>query len=164
MARRQNGLDVYNGTLQEYDEKCKFDVITFINVLDHSVEPWKEIKKIYGLLKPRGIVYFRFPNGFLHIQTYRLSSKCGFADLIQKYLVFHEFSFTPRFVRRLLSDYGYADIEVYNANLSGERSERFSPIFSFISRSIEVVRKLTDLVTRGRILWGPSLEVIARKK
>jgi hypothetical protein len=31
-------------------------------------------------------------------------------------------------------------------------------------RSIEVVERLTDLVSGGRVLWGPSLEVIERKK
>ena len=29
---------------------------------------------------------------------------------------------------------------------------------------IEVAEKLTDLITGGRVLWGPSLEVIARKR
>ena len=50
-------------------------------------------------------------------------------------------------------------------------------IFSFITRLIEVVGKLTDLIRRfrrlhglprgssfsgGRVLWGPSLEVIEK--
>ena len=35
VAQRQYSLDIYNGTLQEYDENGEFDVITFINVLDH---------------------------------------------------------------------------------------------------------------------------------
>ena len=39
VAQRRYDLDIYNGTLlQEYDENGKFDVITFINVLDHSAE------------------------------------------------------------------------------------------------------------------------------
>ncbi len=33
----------------------------------------------------------------------------------------------------------------------------------FALRAIEAVWKLTDLVTGGRLLWGPSLEVIAGK-
>jgi hypothetical protein len=37
-------------------------------------------------------------------------------------------------------------------------------IFSFVARSIEAAGKLTDLITGGRLLWGPSLKVIARKK
>lgn len=164
VARRQYGLDVFNGSLQEYNENSKFDVITFINVLDHSVEPWEEVKRAINLLKPDGIVYLRFPNGFLHTWIYRLASKFGLADLVRKFLVFHEFSFTPRFVRRLLSDHGFVDIEIYNASLSGGSLISSFPLFSFVTRIIEAVGKLTDLVSGGRLLWSPSLEVIARKK
>ena len=37
-------------------------------------------------------------------------------------------------------------------------------IVSFAIRSIEIMGKLTDLISGGRVLWGPSLEVIAGKK
>ena len=59
----------------------------------------------------------------------------------------------------------------------------FSPVFSFVTRVIEVAEKLTDLIHRlrrlrglprslqlgslvsdGRVLWGPSLKVIAGKR
>jgi hypothetical protein len=30
-------------------------------------------------------------------------------------------------------------------------------------RSIEIMGKLTDLIFGGRVFWGPSLDVIARK-
>ena len=34
----------------------------------------------------------------------------------------------------------------------------------FALRSIEVMGKLTDFISGGRVLLGPSLEVIARKE
>ncbi|RZB30158.1 MAG: hypothetical protein SRB1_02438 [Desulfobacteraceae bacterium Eth-SRB1] len=34
----------------------------------------------------------------------------------------------------------------------------------FALRSIEVVEKLTDFISGGKLLWGPSLEVIAVKR
>ncbi|MBW1613079.1 MAG: class I SAM-dependent methyltransferase [Deltaproteobacteria bacterium] len=37
VAQRQHGLDVFNGTLQEYNGNVQFDAVTFINVLDHSI-------------------------------------------------------------------------------------------------------------------------------
>jgi hypothetical protein len=49
-------------------------------------------------------------------------------------------------------------------SLSGGSLVKSFPIFSFVTRSIEIMGKLTDLVSGGRVLWGPSLEVIARKK
>jgi hypothetical protein len=53
---------------------------------------------------------------------------------------------------------------VYNAIPSGESLISSFPIFRFVTRPIEVVEKLTDVIFGGRVLWSPSLEVIARKK
>jgi len=164
VARRQYGLDIYNGTLQEYDEKGKFDVITLINVLDHSVEPWEEIRKVYSLLKPGGILYLRFPNGLFHSFLFKASKKINIGQTVARSLVFHEYCFTPRFARRLLSDHGFADVAVCNASLSGGSLAKSFPAFSFITRAIEAAEKLTDLVSGRRVPWGPSLEVIARKE
>ncbi|MDO9579048.1 MAG: class I SAM-dependent methyltransferase [Bacteroidales bacterium] len=164
VARRQYGLDIYNGTLQEYDQNGEFDVITFINVIDHLVEPWKDVSKAQLLLRTNGVLFLRFPNGLFHSFLFKVSKKLNIERSITRFLIFHEYCFTPGFIRRLLSDHGFTEIEVYNASLSGETLIRFSPIFSFVARIIEVMGKLTDLSFGGRVLWGPSLEVIARKK
>ncbi len=58
VAQREYGLDLFKGTLQEYDGNSHFNVITFINVLDHSVEPWKEIERARGLLKSENFMQF----------------------------------------------------------------------------------------------------------
>lgn len=164
VAQRQYGLDIYNGTLQEYNENNDFDVITFINVLDHSVEPWKEISRARLLLKPEGVLFLRFTNGLFHLFLFNVSKKLNIERTIARFLIFHEYCFTPRFVRRLLSDHGFADIVVSNAHLSGSSLIESFSIFRFVTRLIEVVGKLTDLIFGGRVLWGPSLEVIAGKK
>ena len=49
----------------------------------------------------------------------KVSKKLSIERSITRFLVFHEYCFTPGFVRRLLSDNGFADIEVYNSSLSG---------------------------------------------
>ena len=130
----------------------------------HRGEPWKELSRAKLLLKSDGILYLRFPNGILHSFLFKVSKKLSIERSIARFFVFHEYCFTPRFVRRLLSDHGFADIEVYNASLSGGSLISSFPIFSFLTRVIEVVEKLTDFISGGRVLWGPSLEVIARKK
>ena len=130
VACRQNNLDVFCGTLQEYHGDDQYDVITFIilfliphplaagrfiNVLDHSAEPWKEIKSAQKLLEYRGILYLRFPNGFLHTWVYRIANKLGFANRIHKFLVFHQFSLTPKFIKVLLSDTSFSEITIFNS-------------------------------------------------
>ena len=66
LAQEEYGLDVFNGTLRDYNDDSPFDVITFNNVLEHSVLPWQEIALANKLLQPGGLVYLRFPNGVLH--------------------------------------------------------------------------------------------------
>jgi SAM-dependent methyltransferase len=193
VAQRQYGLDIYNGTLQEYDENGEFDVITFVNVLDHSVEPWKEVSKAKLLLKSNGVLFLRFPNGLFHSYLFKVSKKFNIERIIARFLVFHEYCFTPGFIKRLLSDHDFKDVVINNASLSGEslihrfrrlpqyhlpehtrhglprgkpRGSAFGSfhIFSFAIRSIEVVGKLTDFISGETLLWGPSLEVIAKKR
>jgi SAM-dependent methyltransferase len=160
----QYGLNIYNGTLQEYNENSEFDVITFINVLDHSAEPWKEVSKAKLLLKSNGVLFLRFPNGFFHPFIFKVSKKLYIEQTIARFLVFHEYCFTPRFIKRLLSDNDFKNVVINNASLSGESLISSFPFFSFVTRSIEAAEKLTDLIFGGRVLWGPSLDVIARKK
>jgi 2-polyprenyl-3-methyl-5-hydroxy-6-metoxy-1,4-benzoquinol methylase len=166
-ARTKNRLDVFNGTLQKYDENDDFDVITFINVLDHSVEPWKEIELAKKLLKSGGLIFIRFPNGFLHTRIFHLAFKFGVASQVRNYLVFQQFSFTPRYIRRLLSDWGFTRIIVFNSPPSeGDPNKLFSnPNFAKrLKRSFYLIAKAIEVISGRKILLGTSLEVVAVKK
>ena len=167
MAKRKYGLDVFDGTLQEYDGNGQFDVITFINVLEHSAEPWKEIDRARNLLRSQGLVYIRFPNGFLHTQIYRLALKFRLVNLVRKFLVFHQFCFTPKFVRRFLSDWNFSRITILNSPPSeGDPTKLFySPTLAqYIKRSFHLMAKLVEVISGRKILLGTSLEVIAVKR
>ncbi len=166
-AQRQYGLDVFKGTLREYNGNGQFDVITFINVLEHSAEPWKEIERARSLLKPEGLIFIRFPNGFLHTRIYRLALKCGLANRVHKFLVFHQFCFTPKFIRRFLSDCGFSGIIILNSPPSeGDPAKLFySYIFAqYIKRSFHLMAKAIEVISGRKILVGTSLEVIAIKR
>ncbi len=166
-ARRQNGFDVFSGTLREFYENAQFDLITCINVLDHSIEPWKEIDRAKSLLKSGGLIYIRFPNGLFHTRVYRLASKFGLANLVQKFLVFHQFSFTPRFIRRLLSDSGFSGITILNSLPSEGDPHRllYRPTLAqFMKRSLYLMAKAIEGISGRKILLGTSLEVMAVKK
>ena len=83
--------------------------------------------------------------------------------MVSKLLVFHEYCFTPRFIKRLLSDHGFTEIEVYNASLSGVSLIKMSSIFSLVARSIELMDKTADTISGRQVLLGSSLEIIATK-
>jgi 2-polyprenyl-3-methyl-5-hydroxy-6-metoxy-1,4-benzoquinol methylase len=166
VARLKNGLDVFPGTLQEYGENRQFDVITFINVLDHSTMPWVEIDWARKLLRPGGIIYLRFPNGFLHSQIYRLGHKCGLSKSLRKFIVFHMYSLTPTYVSRLLSDKGFVQATILNSPPSEGDPHRLFPnptFASYVKRLIYSFSKYTETISHGRLFWGSSLEVTAIK-
>jgi 2-polyprenyl-3-methyl-5-hydroxy-6-metoxy-1,4-benzoquinol methylase len=163
-ACKQNDLDVLNGTLQEYDGSDQFDVITFNNVLEHSAEPWSEIDRSKVLLKPGGLIYIRFPNGFLHTQIYRWASKFGMTNHVYKFLVFHQFPLTQRFIRKLLSDAGFSNIIISNSPPSdGDPNNLFltTNLARYIKWSIFFMGQVMQTLSSGRILFSTSLEVTA---
>lgn len=165
-ATNHYDLEVFHGTLKEFLDKYLYDVITFVNVLDHSAEPWNEMKQAYKLLKPGGLIYLRFPNGFLHTWLPRLAAHLGLSGKFQKYFVFHEVSFSSKFIKRLLSDSGFSDVVVSNSILSkgdsynlfpSPETARYSKYFLFQTA------KTIQTVTHGKLLVGSSLQVLAIK-
>jgi len=167
VAQREYRLDVFNGTLQGYDGNGQFDAVTFINVLDHSAEPWKEIERAKSLLKPGGLIYIRFPNGLLHTRIYRLALKFRLVNLVQEFLVFHQFCFTPKFIRRFLSDWDFYRITILNSPPSeGDPHRLFldPTLAQYIKRSLYLMAKILEVISGKKTLLGTSLEVMAVKR
>jgi 2-polyprenyl-3-methyl-5-hydroxy-6-metoxy-1,4-benzoquinol methylase len=165
-ARQQNGLDVFHGTLNEYDGNGQFDIITFINVLDHSSLPWLEINRASELLRPGGTIYLRFPNGFLHSQLYRMAYKCRLHNSLRKFLVFHVYSLTPKYIKRLLHDHGFIQTTILNSPPSEGDPHRLFPdpnLATYVKKFIYSVAKCTEITSFGRLLLGTSLAVTAVK-
>jgi len=152
------GVAVANkGTLKDLSKEKVYDVITMINVLDHSTEPWSEIERASILLTPGGLVFLRFPNGIFHPILYKISKIFKLENFIKKFLVFHEYSFTPKFIRRLLTDYGFSKIVIQNARFSGGTFSK-----RLFKKIVGIVVKLY-VISAGSFTVGPSLEVTARK-
>ena len=166
VARGQNGLDVFYGTLGQYDGNGQFDVITFINVLDHSTLPWLEINRASELLRPGGLIYLRFPNGSLHSRIYLIAHKLGLSNSLRKFLVFHTYSFTPSYIRRLLHDHGFVQTTIFNSPPSeGDPHKLFpNPIFAiYVKKLMYSFAKCIDTMSRKQLFLGTSLEVTAIK-
>ena len=54
--------NIHNGTLDDFDEKLKFDVIVMNHVIEHLENPVGALQKIYKLLKPGGTFIIGTPN------------------------------------------------------------------------------------------------------
>ena len=164
IAKNSNNLDVKLGTLEEFRSSEKFDIITFINALDHSAQPWHEVQLARTLLKPEGFIFIRSPNGFLHSHILRISSKFGFENRISSLLVFHEFSFTLKYIKRLLHDCGFSKVIVQNSPPSKGFSDEFSMITLpnlLFRRLIYFMSGVFRTLSLGHLLLSPSLWVVA---
>lgn len=167
VARRQNNVDIFPGTLREYEEKGQFDAITFINVLDHSAMPWLEIDMAKNLLRPGGLIYLRFPNGFLHSGVYRMACKYGLQNSIRKFLVFHKYSFTSKYMQRLLQDQGFIKTTFFNSPpVQGDPYKIFPhpTLSTYVKRLVHLLANSGQVLSGGQFLLGSSLEVTAVKR
>lgn len=161
------GDSAVQGTLQDINDHDAYDVITMINVLDHTDEPWHETRRALALLKRNGLLYLRFPNGTFHQTLWRGIPAFSWGNLIRKQCIFHRYSFTKRFIRPLLEHQGYEGIVARNSAVSAF----IKPFFPGKERVNRPIRKglllgfrLLDISLGHRVLWGPSLTITARKK
>ena len=164
VARNNHGLDIFLGTLPEYRSDSKYDVITFINVLDHSLTPWAEISRASQLLRPGGLIYLRFPNGLLHSGAYRVSHKFGLSSSMAKFLVFHEYSFTPNFIFQLLDDHGFVKTAILNSPPSqGDPYKLFAnaTLADHVKKVFYSIAKFAEISSCRHLYLGTSLEVIS---
>jgi SAM-dependent methyltransferase len=167
-ARSLIGDAAVCGTLDDIPTDPRFDVITLINVLDHMVDACRQLQKVQDRLAPEGILYLRFPNGSFHSFVMRLSLMLSTKQFMNPFLIFHEYAITPRAIKRFLGDMGFVDIRVFNSRLAGD--DLFPVGGTFVKLTKNILSSLTwvffkslEKLSRGRWLWGPSLQVITRK-
>jgi 2-polyprenyl-3-methyl-5-hydroxy-6-metoxy-1,4-benzoquinol methylase len=88
-----------------------FDVVTFLDVLEHLPEPAKELALARSLLKPGGIIVVRLPNTNFHLPKARLCRALKVAD-IGLQMRYHLNHFTPRTLAGILRSNGFEVLRV----------------------------------------------------
>ncbi len=59
---RGRGLDVFCGTLEEYETDQQYDVVFMSHVIEHVLDPVESVRIIERLLAPGGVLYLETPN------------------------------------------------------------------------------------------------------
>jgi 2-polyprenyl-3-methyl-5-hydroxy-6-metoxy-1,4-benzoquinol methylase len=60
---KKKGLKVKKGTLKESSYKKNiFDVVMYQDVIEHVTDPVQELKRVYKILKPGGVVFLVTPD------------------------------------------------------------------------------------------------------
>ncbi|MCU0582554.1 MAG: class I SAM-dependent methyltransferase [Syntrophales bacterium] len=157
------------GTLENCDPGERYDAVTMINVLDHLVDPWKDAARAAALLREGGVLYVRVPNGPFHRALFRLmKSSCGLNGSAGRVVVFHNYALSAAWLAKMLADRGFSPVEIRNAGLSEfngyRRQTGRARALHALRRAVWRGAKSAERLSAGRLLWGSSLEVTARKQ
>lgn len=105
-ACSEKGLDMYLGSLNlEHFEENYFDVICARNILEHIIDPNKELSKINTILRKGGVLYVTTPN-FNSYLRYRLKEKYSIISYPLRLVYYTRKSF-----KRLFKQNGFKSLD-----------------------------------------------------
>ena len=155
-----NGLKVFNSNLREVNFQDKeFDVITYLEVLEHIGIPSEELKVVYRILRNNGLLIIEVPNVTFQLfkaKVFQLLHIRGFGLMPGDHLV----HFSEKTVSLLLKRRGFKILKtMVRATLIYPRepmsSKIFLVLFNYFSRIVKRVF--------GKNI-GNAMVIIAEKK
>ena len=151
-------------------DTASMDAATFINVLDHVMDPYGALAEARRVLAPHGLLVIRVPNGAFHRRATRFFSKFGsrgWLGTFAEYPVIHVFGFSPRGLRRLVERSGFYVVAVRNSLLvaegPSEAGSRAPGLPRWFRSASTTAAATLRLVSAGRCLVAPSIELYARR-
>lgn len=152
------GYNIYKGDLHTNSHYAGYDLITFMEVLEHIPYPKQDLSKAFSMLNPGGRIIIEVPNVFF--QYYK--------SKIKKILNLKSFGLMPHIhinhfrayvLKDLLENIGYKEIKIF---------ARPSAVYDCYSKCITVTKKLYDFISfyiariSGFVI-SPGYLVIGRK-
>ncbi len=162
---RAKGLDAHEARWPESGlPDATADVVTFVNVLDHLLDPFAALSEAWRVLKPGGLLYIRVPNAPVHALLTRLLSPFGCTHLT----VLHLFGFGRAALHHHLSRLGFTARVLRAAPPSQGEAYAKKGDSTYLLRTLlkSLARRSHQLLARtglDRLGWGTSLEARAAK-
>lgn len=103
---RQPGFHVHTCLLENFKPEIPFDVAVLSNVLEHSLDPRGMLQDVHRILAPGGQVWISCPNSRSWLR------KALGPSWLNWHVPFHIFHFSPKTLQQLLTETGFADIQV----------------------------------------------------
>lgn len=115
-ARKELGLKVYDKPLNQLSLPANsYDVVTLWNVLDVFPDPLAEMKEIFRVLKPGGIIYLRVNNFDFHFFSAILGESAAFKLLGLKPGILHRWGINRRSLKTILERSSFENILITNS-------------------------------------------------
>lgn len=165
MRAAQKGVTVLSPNMLERSEWAQhFDVVTMINVLETVADPVIMLRQATALLAPDGLVIVRATNSAFHLSMRAPARWIG----SQYDQAFHWYLYSAKALTVLMEGAGLTVISLRNSRPSRGPLSPVHPWFSQLkwtfSRSVLwPLSQLLYYVTRRRLVWAPSFEIIAQR-
>lgn len=136
---RSKGINIHQGPLNPADYAPEsFDVITFIEVLEHINNPQEEIENFRSLMRKGGALYITTPN-FNSISRKMLKSGWNIIEYPE-----HLCYYTPETLHQLLSQHGFKKIKLTSTGITPSRLLRTTSNFATKSKGQEYDPGVSD--------------------
>jgi len=161
-ANNTLGLDVRWGTLKELNlPATSFDVVTCIDVLYYCPAPLIDLREMYRILRPGGVIAVRVLTRIDYARAWQRITRSSAWDGNPFFEKEHIIHFSVGTMCRMLAAAGYEILRVYPSHLT---------YWKRYPAGVQVVRKLSDWVFQtlwrlsgGRVCLSPSTTFIGRK-
>lgn len=145
---RNPNITFHNQDFLQFDfGGIRFDIITMINILDHIGAPAVYLEKVYGLLKPGGVLLIHVPNEHYFNKTMLPS---GYTPNV------HIVNYSEKNIGAILKRFGFSKVEFLSPTYKLRKSKRTMVLISLL----EAFNRCAIVFNKG--VWF-SMQVIARK-
>ncbi len=160
-ARKTFGLDVFNGTIEQYAasaEAKKFPLVTAIDVIEHVPSPQSFIAAISKVVDDNGLLILDTPNAAAYNIRVDGPGWQGFNP-------FHIYLFNIPNLRQLLQQHGFSVEQSFSYNNSPHDSEplpiarRFRQLVVDASRVVGLLKPMAMLYFKWKTMIAPKGDV-----
>lgn len=159
-ARESFKLQVVEGDEKQLEGfGGEFDAVTLWNVLDQVHDPFRTVRAVRPVLRKGGCLLARVMNLQSRRMLHSIGTRLRAGFLTRNFGFFHEYAFTPAFLRRMFLSLGFSRVLIRNSTIAGDTFENRLSHLNLVNG----LCAFTGMLSMNRLILSPSLLVVAVK-